>query len=163
MTWLITGAKELLLTTTTTLSPKTSPYHNWRGLQLDIGRNNSSEAIKQFSQNLFCFQELFSGVNEDENFGADLILFPVDYLKSKIVPKTNNLLTHQTDPGEFIQLLRCWLYMGCWVVNLNRRNWWSTAEPKMSEGAPLRLNKYMSKTKFEGIISSLHYTNKKYV
>ena len=36
-----------------------------------------------------------------------------------------------------------------------------TANPKMSEGAPFVLNKYMSRTRFEGILSSLCYTYKK--
>ena len=31
----------------------------------------------------------------------------------------------------------------------------------MSEGASFRLNKYMSSTRFEGILLSLHYTDKK--
>ena len=33
----------------------------------------------------------------------------------------------------------------------------------MSEGVPFRLNKYMSRTRFEGILSSLLYTDRKYV
>ena len=33
----------------------------------------------------------------------------------------------------------------------------------MSRGAPVILNKYMSMTRFEGILGSLRYTYKKYV
>ena len=42
--------------------------------------------------------------------------------------------------------------MGFWVGFFNRRNWWSTAKPKMSGGAPFRLNKYVSRTRFEVIL-----------
>ena len=42
--------------------------------------------------------------------------------------------------------------MGFWVGILKRRNWWSTADPRMSVGAPFRINKYMSRTSYEGIM-----------
>ena len=67
------------------------------------------------------------------------------------------------DPGEFICWLGFWFYMGCWVGISNRKNWWSTSEPKFSEDAPFRPNKYMSSTTFEGILGSLRYTDKVFV
>ena len=79
-----------------------------------------------------------------------LILFPVDYLKEIFIPETNKLLKHPMDLGEIIWWLGCWLYMACWVRVLNKTNSRSTADPKMSEGATFRLNKYMSRTRFEG-------------
>ena len=54
----------------------------------------------------------------------------------------------------------CWFYIGFWVGIYNRRYWWSTAETTMSEGAPFRLNMYMSRTRFEGILPFLFYTDK---
>ena len=92
-----------------------------------------------------------------------LILFPVEYIKEILIPKTNSLMKHTMDLGEFIWWLGCWFYMGCWVRMLNRRSWWSTPEPKIDGGTPFRLNKYMSRTRFEGILGSLHYTDQKYV
>ena len=53
--------------------------------------------------------------------------------------------------------------MGCWVIVSNRRNWWSTAKPTLSECAPFIFNKYTEMTRFEGILLSLCYTDKKYV
>ena len=38
---------------------------------------------------------------------------------------------------------------------------WLTENPNISGGAPFRLNKYMSRTRFEGILGSLHYIDKK--
>ena len=65
------------------------------------------------------------------------------------------------DLGEFIRWMGCWFYMGFWFGINNRRNWWSTAEPTMSGGAPFRINKYMSRNRFEGILGSLRYTDQK--
>ena len=45
----------------------------------------------------------------------------------------------------------------------NKRNWWPTAKPQISEGAPFRLNNYMPRASFEGILLSLNYTDRKYV
>ena len=89
-----------------------------------------------------------------------LILFLVEYLKEILIPKTNNILKHKMDPGKFIHCLGCWFYMSLWVRVSNRRNWWSTTKLKMSEGVPFRLNNYMSRTRLEGILGYLRYTDK---
>ena len=49
--------------------------------------------------------------------------------------------------------------MGCWVIISSRRNWWTKIEPNMSEGVPLGLNQYMSRTRFEVILLSICYTD----
>ena len=92
-----------------------------------------------------------------------LNLIPVDYLKEILIPKTNNLMKHLMDLGEFILWLGCWLYMGFWVVVTNRRNGCSAAEPKMSVGDPFMFNKYISRTRFELILGYIHYIVQKYV
>ena len=51
--------------------------------------------------------------------------------------------------------------MGCWVGIPNRRNWCSKSELTISVGEPFRLNKYMSRTRFEGILGFLRYKVKK--
>ena len=84
------------------------------------------------------------------------ILFPVDYLKEVLIPKTNNILKHQMEIGIFIQWIGCWVYIGFWVIISNRRNWWSTADPNMSDGSPFRINNYMSRMRFEAILLSLY-------
>ena len=92
-----------------------------------------------------------------------LIIFPVEYLKELITPKTTKLLKNPMNLGEFIPWLECWFYMDFWVRISNRKNWWPTAEPKMYESAPLRLNTHTSRTRFEGIIYSLRYKDRNYV
>ena len=70
------------------------------------------------------------------------------------------MMKHPMNFGEFIWWIGCWFYMGCWVEILSSRNWWSTAGPTMSEGAPFRLNKYMLSNMFEVIRGYLFYTDK---
>ena len=82
-----------------------------------------------------------------------LILFPVDYIKDILISDMENILKHPMDPGEFIWLIGCSFYIGCWAVILNRSNWWSISAPTMSGGAPLRLNKYMSRTRSDGMVA----------
>ena len=77
------------------------------------------------------------------NLELFLILFPVDYLKEIPITKKDKLMKHTMDLGEFIRWLGCWFYMDCWVVIMNRRNWWSTVETKMSIFSPFIINKYM--------------------
>ncbi len=38
--------------------------------------------------------------------------------------------------------------------------WWSTKPVDMFDGAPFRLNKYMSKGRFNDIMATIRYTNK---
>ena len=116
--------------------------------------HNKYAAFKNYSR-----EELMK-MTELELF---LILFPVEYLKEILIPETNNLLKNPMDPVEFIRWMVYWLYMGCWVRISNRRNWWSTSNPTMSVGAPFILNKYIPRTRFEGVLGSLHCTDKKYV
>ena len=95
------------------------------------------------------------------NLELFLILFLVEYIKEILLPKTNKLLKHLMDLGEFIRWLGCSFYMG-WLVGIsNRRDWWSTAEPRISEGVPFIINKYISRTRFESILSTLRYIDKR--
>ncbi len=65
-----------------------------------------------------------------------MILFPVKYLKEVLIPETNKKLDVPLDLQEFIKWVGCWLYMSCWNGLLNRRDWWSSTEPSMDQGAP---------------------------
>ena len=42
-----------------------------------------------------------------------LVLFPVEYLLTVIIPETNKDLNHPMDLGEFIRWLGFWFYMAC--------------------------------------------------
>ena len=72
-----------------------------------------------------------------------LILFPFEYLKELLIPQKNKIMKHPIYLGELIWWIGCWFYMGFWVGIYNRRKWWFTTEPNMSEVAPFRINNYM--------------------
>jgi hypothetical protein len=70
------------------------------------------------------------------------VLFPVDYLTTVLIPKTNKRLSSPIDLGKFITWVGCWFYnsMVCWVGVQNRKDWWaSRTEPSMYSGTPFRL------------------------
>jgi hypothetical protein len=55
--------------------------------------------------------------------------------------------------------LGCIFYMSCFVGIDNRADWWSTSPIDMISGAPF-LNAYMSRKRFNKIMSTLKYTDK---
>ena len=52
--------------------------------------------------------------------------------------------------------------MACFEGVVDRRIWWSNTEMKMFEGAPGRINKYMSLNRFVDILCNLSYTDKNF-
>ena len=50
--------------------------------------------------------------------------------------------------------------MICWVGIEHRQDWWSTTTLLMAKGAPFRLNRIMSRNRFDYILSILRFTNR---
>ena len=89
-----------------------------------------------------------------------LVLFPVEYLSTVLIPETNKELDQPMDIGEFIRWLGCWFYMACWV-GIYRRSILvgRTSDPSIFQGAPFWLNNYMSRNRLDQILVCLRYTN----
>ena len=64
--------------------------NNLHNTDPDFNNNTREEVIKMTKLDLF------------------LILFPNDYLKEILTPKTNKILKHPMELGEFIIWLGCW-------------------------------------------------------
>ena len=84
-------------------------------------------------------------------------------LESVIVKATNRKLAsnncHEVSYGEFIVLIGLWLLMASQKVGgCSRRDYWSSEPISHWSGAPFRLNSYMSRNRFEQIITNLKYT-----
>ena len=88
-----------------------------------------------------------------------LVFFPTSYIKEVVIVETNKKLHHPMSFGEFLRFIGCWLMMSCYEGITNRRDWWSTKTISMHEGAPFRLNEWMSRSRFEEILRYLQYTN----
>ena len=89
-----------------------------------------------------------------------LIMFPENYLEKVIIPETNKGLSVPMDLQEYIQWVCCCLYMICWVGIEICRDWWSTTTPFMDKGDPFRLNRIMSRNRFDYILNAISFTNR---
>jgi hypothetical protein len=86
--------------------------------------------------------------------------FPEEYIADVVIPETNKGLQRKMDLHEFYVFLGCIFYMSCFVGIDNRADWWSSSPIDMLSGAPFRLNAYMSRKRFDEIMSALKYTDK---
>jgi len=74
-----------------------------------------------------------------------------------LIKETNKALLPHLTCGEFLRWYGLWLVMatteGCF-----RRDFWSTTPVSMFHGAPYRFQEYMSRQRFDQILSNLKYT-----
>lgn len=84
---------------------------------------------------------------------------PFSWIQNVLIPQTNQKLTPPMDLNEFLRFLGLLLLMSTTRVGCNIRSWFHDSEPSEFEGAPFRLQKYMSRNRFENIIRCLTYTN----
>lgn len=89
-----------------------------------------------------------------------LVLFPKKYLEEIILVETNKNLQSPSPlkMGEFLRWLGIWFLMATTYVT-NRREFWSAKNSSAFEGAPFRLNDYMSRKRFEDILQALRLTS----
>ena len=86
--------------------------------------------------------------------------FPEDFIEEVILPTTNRVLTPPLMMQEFHKWVGCHLFMACFQGIDNRDDWWSQQPISMFEGAPFRLNGYMSRNRFLNITSTIRFTDK---
>lgn len=90
-----------------------------------------------------------------------LLFLPEEWMKEVLLPELNkNILgSNPVEWPEFLRFLGLLLLMATVRVGCDRRSWFEHTEPSEFEGAPFRLHKYMSRTRFENILNALRYTN----
>ena len=106
----------------------------------------------------FC-NYLKAGVNKMSRLDMFLIMMPIKFIEDTMINKKNERLGVPMTTQEYIKWFGCWIYMSCWVGIRNRRDWWSTSAPSRHKGSPFRLNDYMSRNRFDQILSSLQHTD----
>ena len=84
-------------------------------------------------------------------------------LENIIITATNRILVRNNcrplSYGEFLVFIGVWLLMASQKVGgCTRRDYWSSEPVSTWKGAPFRCNEYMSRTRFEQILSNLKYT-----
>ena len=73
---------------------------------------------------------------------------------------TNKDLSKKTTLQEFYVFLGCIFYMACYQGIPERELWWSTKPINMFDGAPFRLNAFMTYSRFRYILQAIRYTDK---
>jgi hypothetical protein len=87
--------------------------------------------------------------------------FPEKWVVEVLIPATNERLKgHEMDLQEFYVFLGCLFFMASFEGVSDRNLWWSSKPVDMFDGAPFRLNTFMSKKRFLAISSAITYTNK---
>ena len=84
------------------------------------------------------------------------------YIKTTILPKTNNNLHRGHDQlqyGEFLQWLGLWLLMST-MVGPQQHEFWAAYPINAFRGAPLHLGVWMSRARFDAILASLSFTDR---
>lgn len=85
-------------------------------------------------------------------------LFPKTFVIEVMFPEMNLVLNQLITWGEFLVFLGIWLLMST-VKGPQQRDYWSSKVPSPLQGAPWRVNHFMTQNRFEAILSSLVYTN----
>lgn len=90
-----------------------------------------------------------------------LVFFPKQ-LVSLVIEETNKNLAKQNKSeityGEFLLFIGLQLFMST-LTGFSRNDFWSSAPIGLSQGAPYRLNEFMSKSRFDSIMECLGFTN----
>jgi hypothetical protein len=86
--------------------------------------------------------------------------FPDKFVDEVILPATNVHLFPHLTMQEFFKWLGCYFIMSCFQGIKDRDEWWSPKPVSMFEGAPFRLNQYMSRKHFTDITCKIRFTNK---
>ena len=88
-------------------------------------------------------------------------LFVTSFIKRVILPQTNNNLPvgeKQVQYGEFLRWIGLWMLMGT-LIGPQRNEFWATHTINAFHGAPLRLGIWMSRKRFDAILSALSFTD----
>jgi hypothetical protein len=84
---------------------------------------------------------------------------PSKYIQDVVLTETNKKLGRPMDYPELLRFLGLLFLMSTARVGCSIRSWFEETEPSKFEGAPFRLQEFMSRTWFEEILRSLTYTN----
>ena len=87
------------------------------------------------------------------------LMFPHELIKSVIIKETNKHLEKNITYGEFLSWIGLWFFMATTTFG-DRREFWSSKAIDAFEGTPYRFNDFMSRNRFESILSHLVFTNR---
>ena len=103
----------------------------------------------------------WKAISEMDEFAQFRMCFPEKWVREVVIPATNERI--KGDPinlSEFYVFLGCHFFMACFEGISDRNYWWSQKDIDMFEGAPFRLNGFISLNRFKEISAAMEYTNK---
>ncbi len=135
-------------------------------------RSNANDIFVEWGHDGVCQRRQAGGQNMEAslfNFGSHSgvptilqtfeMMFPKEYIEQVIIKQTNKKLEQKMTYGEFFIWMGLWFFMG--TTNFgDRRDFWSTKSIDAFEGTPYRFNGFMSRFRFENILSALTITDK---
>jgi hypothetical protein len=100
-------------------------------------------------------------IKEMDELALFRMCFPEEWAKDVLIPATNkDIEGDKLTLSEFYVYLGCHFFMACFEGISDRRLWWSSKPISMEEGAPFRLQEYITLRRFNAITSAMRYTNK---
>ena len=138
--------------TTTTVGQVTYQPWGWDGIDPHKQANN------QRSNPIFNVDQ--GRPIDDDNLLMSIFLnmLPWDFFTKTILPETNKHLTNDLTVGEFLRFIGLWLIMATTEGN-QRNDFWASTPVSIFDGAPFRLNEYITGRRFKKILSALRLTS----
>ena len=100
-------------------------------------------------------------IKEMDELALFRMCFPEQWVKDVLIPATNNEIEGDAlTLSQFYVYLGCHFFMACFEGISDRRLWWSSKPITIEEGAPFRLQEYISLRRFNAITSAIRYTDK---
>jgi hypothetical protein len=100
-------------------------------------------------------------ISEMDELAQFHMCFPKKWVKDVLIPATNaNIGGDPINLFEFYVFLGCHFYMASFEGISDRNLWWSQKDVDMFDGAPFRLNGFMSLNRFKAISAAMEYTDK---
>ena len=99
-------------------------------------------------------------IKEMDELALFRMCFPERWAVETVIPVTNRELEGKPlTLSEFYCWLGCHFFMACFEGISDRRMWWSQRPVSISEGAPFRLQEYMTYTRYKDITAAMRYTD----
>jgi len=100
-------------------------------------------------------------IQEMDELALFRMCFPEKWVRETLLPATNKEIEGgPLSLSEFYVFLGCHFFMACFEGISDRRLWWSSKPISIEEGAPFRLQDYISLRRFNAITAAIRYTDK---
>ena len=137
----------------------------------NVPDDNAVPAAGQWGHNNICSRKMTGASNVSPTIRlprefpvTKFRLFERFFFRSFLCEVLLPLINQHIAPGEPVTLGEFYRFIGLWLLMATiqgptRRDYWATDPISPFRGAPIRLNEFMSRCRFEAILTSLRYNN----